>query len=206
MKALVALFGALSAFFMVLNAFGGIVSGIWIAVLGEWWAIGFGILIIAASTFVISIALLPGMGLAAGGIALGQKSTADMMLLMLMSSLYTVAVITVWCVGMLLVFLSRATHHSWIPLLIWSYGLATGPWTYMASKESQGGGGEGSVIAAFFAQLAYVVMVAVGLIFGGTVLSMAKVFGGVMLVGVLIQVVMVVSLVREPGYNTGRVV
>ena len=57
MKALLALFSALALFFMVLNTLGGLVSGIWLAVLGEWWAIGFGLFGVFGSSFLIAVAL-----------------------------------------------------------------------------------------------------------------------------------------------------
>lgn len=40
---------------MLLNVFGGIVSGIWLAILGQWGSIGVGILIIAVGGFGIRL-------------------------------------------------------------------------------------------------------------------------------------------------------
>ena len=59
------------------------------------------------------------------------------------SSLYTAALIAAWGIGILAYFFrSRATAHSIIPLLIWSYGVASGPWSFLASKDQQGGGND----------------------------------------------------------------
>ena len=44
-------------------------------------------------------------------------------------------------------------------MLIWSYGVALGPWQWMAQKDAQGGGGEASMATTFFAQVGYVIMI-----------------------------------------------
>ena len=38
-----AAFAPIALLLLVLNAIGGIVSGIWLAVIGEWWALGVGL-------------------------------------------------------------------------------------------------------------------------------------------------------------------
>ena len=45
MKALMGLIAALSAPIMILNVLGGIVSGIWLAILGQWGTVGLGIVL-----------------------------------------------------------------------------------------------------------------------------------------------------------------
>ena len=45
--------------FMILNLTGGIVAGIWLAVLGEWWAIGLGVGLFFVSSFGLALALMP---------------------------------------------------------------------------------------------------------------------------------------------------
>ena len=187
MKAILGLFSALGLFFMVLNTFGGLVSGIWLAILGEWWAIGIGLLSIFASSMVISIALLPSLAFTAGAVAFGSNSKAAFLFFGALANLYVVLVMTVWCVGALVFFLSPATPDTWIPLLIWSYGVATGPWSYMASQESRDGGGQASVVGAFFGQVAYLAMVLIGLLMGADLATLAKVFAGTMLISVAIQ-------------------
>ena len=116
------------------------------------------------------------------------------MLLGLLSNLYLAAVMTAWSVGILVVFMSRASESSWIPVLIWSYGAAMGPWAYMASKEQQAGGGETSGTAVMFAQVAYVVMVVSGLVGNLSVIAAAKVFGGVMVAYVVVNMIIAYSM------------
>ena len=76
------------------------------------------------------------------------------------SSLYTAALIAAWGIGILYLFASRATAHSIVPLLIWSYGVASGPWSFLASKDQQGGGNRYSAMSTFFFQVGYVVAIA----------------------------------------------
>ncbi len=51
-----------------LNLLGGIVSGVWLAFLGEWWALGYGLTLLVVSTMGVSFALLPSILLAAPGV------------------------------------------------------------------------------------------------------------------------------------------
>lgn len=197
MKAMLALLSALGLFFMLLNTLGGVVSGIWLAFLGEWWAIGFGLLSVFVSSFVISIALMPGLALTGGAVAFGRRSKMALLFFGALSNLYVVFVMTVWCLGALVFFMSGSTPDTWIPLLIWSYGVATGPWSYMASQESRGGGGEASVTAAFFGQVAYVAMVLVGIFASASIMTMGKVFAGIMLISVVMQLILTYSLADQ---------
>jgi hypothetical protein len=142
-----------------LNAFGGIVAGIWLAVVGNWGTIGWGTAAIFLSTFGISLALLPGMALAGLAAYFAERGYKLLFYFFaLLSSLYTVAVIALWCGTVLYFFASRADSSSVIPLLLWSYGVATGPFAYMASKE--GDDAFASIAATFFGQVGYVVSVA----------------------------------------------
>ncbi len=104
MKTLLALLGALTGFFLVLNSLGGIVSGIWLAILGEWGAIGIGLVLVFVSTGVLGVALLPATGLAVAAYA-ARRSRAGLLFLGLLSNLYIAALITVWCVGVLVFFM-----------------------------------------------------------------------------------------------------
>ena len=165
MKALLGLINVLSLPLMVLNLLGGIVSGIWLAILGEWGTIGWGILAIGISTFGISLALMPVMLLAVP-VVWSEKKGKSLLSLLLSSlgGLYTLGVLSAWCLGVLFFFTKEVTHSGLIPTLIWSYGVAIGPWSYMASKERPGGGSEFySLLATFFAEIAYVSIILIGL-------------------------------------------
>src|SRR3546814_13869529 len=56
MKALENLMGAFSVVLVLLNALGGVVAGIWLAILGEWGSIGYGLMFGIGGAMLISFA------------------------------------------------------------------------------------------------------------------------------------------------------
>jgi len=167
---------------------GVIVSGIWLAVLGEWSALGWGIVAMFLSHYVLELALLPGFAFGAGAVALDNRdSKAGMLVFGSMSNLYTVAVMTAWCLAVLLFFLARAMPDSWIPLLIWSYGVALGPWMYMAHQDRYAGAGEGSAMLTNAAKIGYIAMMGLVALQLATLTSLLAAFGGIMLLAVAVQ-------------------
>ena len=140
MKTLMGLVAALSLPLMVLNVLGGIVSGIWLAVLRDWGAIGLGVGLFLVSTLVLGIAIMPSLLLAAPAAMFAERGkTVGVLFFSTLSSLYILALITVWCCVIFFVFVKGATAANYIPRLIWSYGAATGPWAYMASQDQASG-------------------------------------------------------------------
>jgi hypothetical protein len=187
---------------LILNVFGGLVAGIWLAILGEWRTIGAGVLIYLVSVRVLRTSLMPSILLAAParlceikGKPLGAMCFATI------SNVYVTCIITLWCCGILLVFVRDATTMSLIPKLLWSYGLATGPWTYLAGEDARRGGTPGaglaSMLAAFLAQLAYVTIMVLGVFTTMTYLRAIKIFGGFMAAALVIQIILAILILRE---------
>jgi hypothetical protein len=173
---------------MLLNFFGGIGSGIWLGILGEWWAIGYGLAAFLGAHFALSLVLMPGLLFSAPAMALLSKGKVFLAVpFILLGQFYTYAVICIWCMGVLIFFVSKATNISFWPLLIWSYGVALGPWMYLAQKDAQAGTGEGSGMTTFFAQIAYIVVALAAAFSGMSVGSLVLVFTGIMLVGLVLQ-------------------
>lgn len=197
MNAFTTLIRGLIALVAFLNIFGGIVSGVWLAVLGEWGAIGIGIIAMLAAKFLIGVALLPtfviGLALlptfALGGAAfLARRTRYRIFVAAFLSQLYIAALMTVWCLTVMRLFLLRMHSPAALtPTLIWSYGVAVGPWAYLASKEPQEESGPSSAIAARFCELAYLVAMVMVRFFEPTVAAVVAVFGGIMLVNTLFQ-------------------
>lgn len=180
---------ALSLPIMLLNLFGGIISGIWLAILGEWSEIFRGLLFMIVSGFAISIALMPSMLFAAPAAIAIQKGRKLLgMFLGSLSVLYTYALMTVWCVWIMWLFTDSASDRSFIPLLIWSYGVALAPWMWLAQKDQQGEGNEYSILTTFFAQIAYIVGM-IMLFLGVSIGKIAIIFGTIMLSGATLQVI-----------------
>lgn len=199
MRTLTGILTALSIPLMIINMLGSIVAGIWLAIIGEWSLIVLGIIAFLFSSTLLSFALIPSFLLGAPAVYCAEKeNTFGMVFFVAISNLYTIVLITVWCCGILFLFVKNATNASIIPLLIWSYGVATGPWAYMASKD-QGPKGEGfgSTLATFLAKLAYLVIMIHVIFTSITLLDAIKIFMSFMLVGLIIQIVLAVIIQKE---------
>lgn len=157
--ALPTLLASMSAPLAILNALGGIVAGIWLAILGEWSAILLGLGILFLGAFVVSLLLAPGIALAgAGAGAIDRGNRRFGWLLILLASPWTYLVIIAWEVVIFQFFGNRATPTNMIPMWLWSYAAATGVWSYLANKEGQSDPEQRMPAAAmaFGAQVAYV--------------------------------------------------
>ncbi|HUU19256.1 MAG TPA: hypothetical protein VMW72_19050 [Sedimentisphaerales bacterium] len=172
---------------MILNMLGGIISGIWLAILGEWGEIIRGICFIVVSGFLISFALMPGF-LFAGPALIAMEHGKKILgaFFGFLSVLYTAALITIWCIWIMWLFVSSATESSIIPLLIWSYGVALAPWMWLAQKDQQGGGNEFSIFTTFFAQISYIIAMIMFLL-SVTLGTIAITFGVIMLIAAILQ-------------------
>jgi hypothetical protein len=199
MKVLTAIITALSVPLIILNMLGAVVSGVWLAIIGEWRPIVLGIFLFFSSSLVLGIALMPALLFAAPAMWLAERGkTFWVMCFGALSSAYTLSLVTFWCCAVLFLFVKDASSSSLIPRLIWSYGVATGPWSYMSSKE-QGPDGEGfaSSIATFFAQLAYLAIMLLVIFTEITTLGAIEVFGGFMLIGLAIQITLATMIQVE---------
>jgi len=197
MKALMGIVTALSLPLMLLNGFGGIISGIWLAVIHDWRPLGLGIGFFLFSSLILGLVLVPSLLLAAPAAYFAEKGkTLGLVFFGALSSLYVLTLITLWCCGVLFLFMRDAHAANFIPRLIWSYGVATGPWAYMASKD-ESDEGFGSTFAVFLAMLGYLVLMLVVEFSGISLLGALKVFGSFMLVGFIVQTTMLVLIQRE---------
>ena len=145
---------------IIVNMLGTIVAGIWLAILGEWGLLAQGGIALIVSPWLLAILLLPNMGLSAISAKLFKKNGIHKivgLVVAFLGSIYVSVIIIVWCLTSLNHFLTQATHSSFIPLLIWSYDVATGPWAYFAAKE--GPESFASSNSAFFTQLGYIAVV-----------------------------------------------
>ena len=205
MKALLAILTILAVPLVLMNVLGGVVSGIWLAFLRQWGALGIGVLSLIFATFTISFALLPSIILnwpaaklfERGHIALGS-------ILAIPASIYTTLVMVVWCYGVFTTFLSMSSPTSLVPMLLWSYGVATGPWSYMAQRESQGNDGyDASATHVLFVSLGYLLMVAMYLFAGANPSTCLTALVMVMTLALLTQLIVTISvLIGTRGRST----
>jgi hypothetical protein len=150
MKTLAQLLSLLAVPLCILNMCGGIGSGIWLAVLGEWGLIGYGILAMMVSGMGLGLAMAPGLLFSAPTVAMLEKGNkAGWYAFGLLSTVYTVGILAGWCLSVLLAYLKQVNTVSIIPALIWSYGVATGPIVWLAHKDA---GNEFAGITTFFSR------------------------------------------------------
>jgi hypothetical protein len=97
-------------------------------------------------------------------------------------------------------FLRDAPSHAFWPLLIWSYGVATSPLSYMAQRDQS----IASLYSVFFTQVAFIVMMAsmaLGLDLGLDLLDGFQVFDLVMVVGVFFHMRLLADAQRSLVQN-----
>jgi len=145
---------------MILNFGGGIVAGIWLAFLGEWKLIGIGIVLLFTSHWVLSILMMPGLPIAGIAVYFFEKKNPLGHLFGYLSQLYTNILIVGTCVLAFFIctsFYGNSIGFGLIPYLLWSWGMALGPWQFFASKEPDN---EFSVITLFTASIFYLLFLA----------------------------------------------
>lgn len=172
------------------------VSIIWLLILKQWWVIPVAVASLF-SHFLLGLALLPAMAFSLPAAALIQRHPAIALLIALPGHLYTAALITIWCMGILTLLRSGATQGTWIPVLLLSFSVGTAPWVYMAQRETQSGGGEGSIIVTMFAQIAFAVVVIGIIIFRPlSIMPLWVTFGAIMLAEVCFSLIYTLALMR----------
>jgi hypothetical protein len=181
----------------LLNTFGGIVAGVWLAILGEWGIIGYGVVILIFASFTLGLAMMPGLMFAIPAASMAERGNKiGSYLFNFLGSIYGGIVLTIWCVGLLYYFAHQANADSIVPILLWSYGVATGPIGWLTQKEIQSGGGGASVFANFFAQVAYVIVMISVLFFEASLLDAVTLYGTVMVIGTFFQFLAAIQLDR----------
>lgn len=123
---------------MFLNIGSGIIGGIWLAILGKWSLIGIGLLFSFTSHWIFALLMLPSLPLAALGVYLYEKRNPLRYFINYISQLYTNILIVITILFAYSVCRSFYTGNigvGYIPYLLWSWGMALGPWQFFASKE-----------------------------------------------------------------------
>jgi len=123
---------------LFLNLLGGIIAGIWLAFLGEWRLIFIGIILLFTSHFYLSILMLPSMIFIPIVAKLGEKKNPLLYLFGFLSQFYTNLLIIGTCAFAFFIctrFYDGESKFGVIPYLLWSWGMALGPWQFFQSKE-----------------------------------------------------------------------
>lgn len=172
----------LSVPIMILNIGGGIVGGIWLAFLGEWRLIGIGILLLFTLHWILSILMMPSLPIAGIAIYFYKKKNPLGHLFGFISQLYTNILIVGTCVFAFFIcsrFYTGDINLGYVPYLLWSWGMALGPWQFFASKEPYN---EFTAITLFSASVFYFLFLASIFISPSLVLIILIIFGLVQLI------------------------
>lgn len=195
----------LSIPFAILNMAGGILSGVWLVILGDWGSIGYGMLAMVISSFGLGIALMPSALLTGAGVYFAEKERKILFYAFaFLDNIYIIAVMAAWCWAVFFFFVMRATGDTLIPVLIWSYGVALGPWQWITEKETRGGEGEASLVITLFAQIAYVAMILVFIFTRVAIIHVLTVFIVIMLIGMLFLFALNIQTMRISRLGASR--
>jgi FtsH-binding integral membrane protein len=136
---------------MFINTFGGIVALVWLIVIGDYWfLIGAGVFALFFSAFGLGLLMLPSTGVQMAGFKLIEKKQKVLGYIFLyFGNLLLLAAFASWIIYVYAFGLSNVQNASDLfPIMLWCYGVATGPIYWMASKE--GKNSEGTQIMTFF--------------------------------------------------------
>lgn len=137
MTAIFAIVQLLSLPIIILNTIGVVVTIVWLGYLGEWWALGYGLVLMLVGTHALGLVLIPGMVLA--GISaryLDKGNMAVSIIATAMHCAYTLFIMGIWVYFIFHLFLNHGSvGEAYTPLLIMCFLASTGPWDYMLSKE-----------------------------------------------------------------------
>ena len=193
MKVFTAIITALSVPIFALNALGGVVSGIWLLCIGQWKLVVFGLLAGIFATWLLSLAMMPAIGLILLGSKLAEKGKVSAFLaLVSMASLWQYVIAAIWCIAVFFSIAEHSTDKTVIPRMIWAYGVAIAPWVYMAQGEDQGSGAV-MMFSACIACLITLVLTIIGTVTRGAVM---EAFFGVMICGFVAQTIFIAALQR----------
>jgi len=170
---------------LILNMIGGIIAGIWLAFLGEWRLILIGIVLLFTSHFYLSFLMLPGLLFAPICVHFFEKKNPLGYLFGFLSQFYTNLLIVGTCGFAFFIctrFYGGESKFGLIPYLLWSWGMALGPWQFFQSKEPDN---EFSAITLFSATIFYF-------------LFLISIFLGPIFILLILTVFMVVQLIVLP--------
>ncbi len=167
---------------MILNFSSGIVGGIWLAFLGEWKLIGIGIALLFTSHWFLSLLMMPGLLISGAALHFAEKNKVLYCFFGFLSQLYMNILVIGTCVMAFFIcssFYKGVVDVGYIPYVLWSWGMALGPWQFFTSKEPDN---EFSAIALLSASIFYFLFL--GSIFVSPMLSLIIVglFGLVQLI------------------------
>ncbi len=200
-NALLGLLQVLMLPIILLNTVGGLVGGIWLLLNGNALLVLVGLGFLLFETWVLSIFLMPGLGLAVLGAKLIEKNHRYTgYLLMALNWVYSVIFILLASYYIFDIVLQNWQKGSIIPVLLLAYTLVAGPWTYMASNEPETPGYSASLTAVFFIDIG-VIGTMIMLYRGGSLASSFMPMRISMLLLLIVQIAVMFTLSKRERKN-----
>jgi hypothetical protein len=187
---------------MFLNAAGPVIAAIWLVILGHWQLVVVIFLIkVFVAPQVLPFALMPQVGIAATAMYFAKKQNRIFTYLIVgLAHLYAAALMSVWAIGTLALFASASgtsqATSTLTPYLLWAYGIATAPWTYLIMRDVSETVSPAQVLC-FFQQIGCVAAMLVMLLAGASLM----VGGGLIATTTLLSLVLIVP---TAGYEMLR--
>lgn len=142
---------------IVLNLFSVIVGGIWLAIIGQWWTIGQGLVFGFVMPWIYAIVILPSLGLSALAVKAADRGNKPyVVILSFIVSMFNYILIAIWGFLIFSFFARSIGSNSYVPYLLWIYSTTMAPLGFMASKEPPDS--TGTSIGLFFAQLNFIAL------------------------------------------------
>jgi hypothetical protein len=195
----VAALALLSFPFMILNTLGVLDGAVWLAILGQRSVLLVGVLSMLFSTSVAGFALMPGFLISmAAAPFLGKRLWLLGFPFLLAGSIYSEAIVGAWCFGVVAFFVVKAGTGATLPALLWAYGVAITPLSYMAHRSAGPNDlGFADVLITLAAQVAVVLMGIDVLANGLDLHALIYLCGGTMSVATLVQATVAFLAMRE---------
>lgn len=151
--------GVSSIFFQRILDLTVVASIIWLAFLGQWWALMWIGIILLIGAKVFSFIALPIGFLIAGLFYLFKpKSKLMMLVLTFVSHTSSLILMVLMNLGILYIFISNAVDYTWIPLVFVSYGLAAGIWGFFLYEEIKDGTKTFAEELTLFAEFSFLIV------------------------------------------------
>lgn len=143
----VAILGTLVLCLVIVNMLGGVVSGIWLLILGEWRLVLLGFALSFAMPTAWFIAALPAFGIGALMLASDTPSRWTVGIIGFIASLWQAALIGIWTFAVFVLFMRHAEGAATVALLLWGYSTTMAPLAYMARNDDGAGTALGLMLA-----------------------------------------------------------
>lgn len=192
---LVGMVGTVVVTVSIINISAGIVGGIWLLFLGQWWWVFMGIIYSMFGHYMLAIILLASLIFGGPGVFFFEKRKYILATPFILLNQLFIALLIYLSVMYVFGFFTQLTFEvNAIPVLLLAYAVAFAPWSYMAQQDRQTGN-ENAHTAIFSAQAGFILGLIIMFITGHGVALTVGLMGGLIL-GILLNLGPVIQEMR----------